>query len=120
MTPERIIRRLSRRYGVSEDFGRRLRPLLLRALESPPDARRRILELVERSYVHQAQLDLEEASARLPRDEAQALRAVARILHGWIPPEWLEDWGTAPEPWEPWEPGADAGDSGDEGPPEPL
>lgn len=96
MTPERIIQRFSRRYGVSEDFGRRMRPLIVRALESPPPTRRRILELVERSYVHQVQIDLEEAAATaaasLPRDEARALQVVARILHGWSPPKWLDGW----------------------------
>jgi len=101
VTPERIIRRLSRRFGVSEDFGRRLRPLLERALESPPEARRRILDLVERSYAHQALIDQEEArlAGPPPPPDETALEAVARVLHGWSPPDWLVRWteeGSAP------------------------
>jgi hypothetical protein len=96
MTPLDLLRELCRRYGVSEDFGLRLRPLIERALKSPPDARKRILEMVERSFLQEGSRPAREPPSRLTEADRRILRTVAGILHAWEPPDWLKQWGDAP------------------------
>lgn len=91
MSPEEIIESLSRRYGVSTGFGQRLRHLIQRAIESGPEARKRILDLVERSFAHEAVLK-QARETGTPAEQKRALSAVAPILHDWTPPEWLRRW----------------------------
>lgn len=93
MEPVQIIHELCRQYGVSEDFGRRLIPLLERARSGAPEMRQRILDLVRRSFVEEASRARDRRSLALPEPELKILRTVASILHGWNPPSWLEDWG---------------------------
>jgi hypothetical protein len=91
VSPEEIIESLSRRYGVSTGFGLRLRHLIQRALESGPEARKRILDLVERSFAHEAVLK-QAREVGTPEEQMRALNAVAPVLHDWSPPEWLKRW----------------------------
>ena len=96
MTPLDLLRELCRRYGVSEDFGLRLRPLIERALKSPPEARRRILEMVERSFHQEASRLPRPQPVQLTEADRRILRTVAGILHAWEPPDWLKQWGDPP------------------------
>jgi hypothetical protein len=93
MEPVQIIRDLCRQYGVSEEFGRRLIPLLERARSAAPEMRQRILDLVRRSFVEEARRARDRRELALPEPELRVLRTVASILHGWNPPTWLEHWG---------------------------
>jgi len=87
-SPQDIIRRLSARFGVPVSFGQRMLPLLERATALEGDPRKRILDLVERSYAHEAEL---RRSREPPSPEEQrVLSTVAGILHGWEPPGWLD------------------------------
>jgi len=92
MTPLDLIRELCARHGVAESFGLRLRPLIERALKSPPEARRRILDMVERSFAQEATRE-GRAGRTLPEADRRILTTVAGILHAWDPPEWLKQWG---------------------------
>jgi len=83
--------RLCHRHGVGRDFGRKLVPLVEKAMAAKEEKRRRILEMVERSVVEEAR--------RAARDrwgtgyeDWRALRTVASVLHGWEPPGWFDDW----------------------------
>jgi len=99
VSPEEIIKSLSKRYGVSEVFGHRLKHLINRALESEPPARKRILDLVERSYAHEAVLE-RAREVGTKEEQGRALGAVAAILHDWDPPQWLRRWTEGQEPAE--------------------
>lgn len=124
MDPTQIIQELCKRYRVSLKWGNRLRPLIERSQAVPPEASARILDLVERSFAEEARRARQE-EARKRRNAAQnaaqdglALSAVAGILHGWEPPEWLGQWdpegagGPSPEARD------DAGPPSPEGPDE--
>lgn len=86
---------LCRRHGVPESYGRRLLPLLERAHAAPPEVRDRLLRLVEQNLVKESR---RRASLRQKVDSEsdKALRAVAKALHAWNPPEWLESWVNKP------------------------
>lgn len=92
MNPEETLATYCRRYGVPEEFGRRLLPLLERAAQAAPDVRQRILELVEQSFEKEA---TRRAAHRTPGadTEERVLRTVANVLHGWQPPAWVLRWG---------------------------
>ncbi len=94
MDPSRIIADLCQRFGVSQDFGRRLKPLVERAARSEPEKRRRMLELVERSFAEEARRADEQrvAELTLAPEERRVLTTIARALHHWQPPRWLDDW----------------------------
>jgi hypothetical protein len=87
-----IIADLCRRFGVSLEFGKRLRPLVERATRSDPQKRRLILEMIERSFAEEARrADEERTSEALTPEESRVLSTVARVLHGWKPPAWLDE-----------------------------
>ena len=100
MDASSIIDELCRRFGVSPKFGNRLRPLIERAQVVPAESSRRIMDLVERSFAEEARRAREEEAERRANGqrERRVLSAVAAILHGWDPPEWLRDWGQRSEP----------------------
>lgn len=102
MDPSQIIQELCQRYRVSPKWGNRLRPLIERSLVVPPEAGARILDLVERSFAEEARRARQEEAQKRSRanQDRSALSAVAGILHGWEPPEWLGHW-TAKGPTEP-------------------
>jgi hypothetical protein len=84
-----FISRMCARFRVSLDFGRRLQPLVQKAAESEPEKRRLLLQMVERSFAEEASRAQREL--RGEKDQ-RALSNVARLLHGWTPPTWLDDW----------------------------
>ena len=92
MEARRIIAELCKRFGVSHEFGRRLLPLVERASRSEPDKRRRILEMIERSFAEEARRIAFQGPATLPPEELRVLSTVARVLHDWNPPRWLHYW----------------------------
>lgn len=89
----RVIAAMCARFRVSLDFGRRMEPLVAKAVESPPEKRRLLLQMVERSFEEEARRAEHEMAGEKDR---RALRNVARLLHGWAPPPWLDDWNDAP------------------------
>lgn len=93
MEPQSLLSRLREKHGVSEAFSLRFLPLLERAVQTSPDIRRRILELVERSFVRQA-----ERQPALEPAEIRVLDRVARILHAWEPAAWLKRWSHEQRP----------------------
>jgi hypothetical protein len=96
----RFIAMLCARFRVSRDFGRRLQPLVEKAVRAEPEKRRLLLELVERSFAEEARrAELERADCA--SDDRRALRAVASVLHGWQPPAWFERWEDEPPRWRP-------------------
>jgi hypothetical protein len=102
LDPSAIIDELCRRYGVSPKFGNRLRPLIERAQVVPAESSARIMDLVERSFAEEARRAREEESEKRAnaQRERRMLSAVAAILHGWDPPEWLRGWSERSSPTE--------------------
>lgn len=100
MDPSAIIDELCRRYGVSPKFGNRLRPLIERAQVVPAESGARIMDMVERSFAEEARRAREEETEKRENAhrERRVLSAVASILHGWDPPDWLRNWGERPSP----------------------
>lgn len=87
---------LCRKYGVSTEFGNRLRPLFERARESQPEKQRRLLEIIERSFAEEARRNKARMKPQdLAPEEFGLVRAVARALHAWDPPLWLRLWQEA-------------------------
>ena len=85
------IEQLCQRYGVPLAFGERLLPLLQRAQGAAPDIRKRIHQLVESSFEHEAQrLALQQVARRTAQDKD--LCTLASLLHEWGPPNWILDW----------------------------
>ena len=95
MSPSDIIDDLCQEYGVSTDFGQRLRPLVKRAVGAEPTAKKRIMDLVRRSFAEEASRtsDPEPIESFLNEGELLLLRTVSAILHDWNPPGWLGSWG---------------------------
>ncbi len=95
MDPLQVIDGYCQRYGVSREFGLRLRPLIERALKSPPEAKKRILDMVERSFLQEASRPdaRKDTMKHLPEADRKILSTVANILHNWEPPKWLKYWG---------------------------
>lgn len=91
----RFIALLCSRFRVSLDFGRRLQPLVERALRADPEKRRLLLEMVERSFAEEARRAELERAGNSP-EERKALTTVASVLHGWTPPGWFERWEDEP------------------------
>ena len=102
LDPSAIIDELCRRYGVSPKFGNRLRPLIERAQVVPAESGARIMDMVERSFAEEARRVREEEAQKrgTAQHERRVLSAVAAILHGWDPPEWLRQWREKPGPAE--------------------
>ena len=98
MEAKRLIAQLCSRFRVSIDFGRRLQPLIDKALAAPDPAKRKgLLELVERSFAEEGRrAQLERTGSSTP-DEWRALQSVARMLHTWNPPGWFERWEEPPK-----------------------
>ncbi len=96
MDARAIIDELCRRFGVSGGFGRRLLPLVERAVRSEPGKQRLILELVERSFAEEASRNSTRWNGVLTGEEWRCVRTVASLLHGWRPPAWLERWEDPP------------------------
>ena len=92
MNARRIIAELCKRFGVSQEFGRRLLPLVERATRSNPEKRQRILEMIERSFAEEARRKAAQGPANLAPEERRVLCTVARVLHDWNPPRWLHYW----------------------------
>ena len=93
MDTERTIADLCRRYGVPEEFGERLRPLLERARKKPPRVRLRLLRMVKESFEEEARRIRATMSPHdIHPDDWNVIKAVAAVLHGWRPPAWLRAW----------------------------
>ena len=87
------IAQLCNDYGVKQSFGSRLRPLVERALECDEEKRARLLGLVERSFAEEASRKSQIAeSLPLTEAELEVLSTVGRILHDWMPPQWVDQW----------------------------
>jgi len=83
------------RFRVSLDFGRKLQPLVERALHADAEKRRLLLEMIERSFAQEARrLRLEHKAGGT--EDWQTLTSVARVLHGWNPPRWFDPWADEP------------------------
>ena len=96
MEPQKKINELCRKHGVSPAFGNRLRPLLEKAVVSPPEKRQRLIELVERSFEEEGRrVRRLLAPADLPPEEFDLIKTVAGALHSWDPPLWLRLWEEA-------------------------
>jgi hypothetical protein len=91
----RLIAEMCMRFDVSLDFGRRLQPLVERAVRSEPEKRRLLLEMIERSFVEEA-ARAEIARAQVVAEDRRALSTLANVLHGWIPPAWFAQWEDEP------------------------
>lgn len=89
MDSPRLIAQLCARFGVTQDFGRRLQPLVERALAAEPGKQRLLLELVERSFAEEARRLVRERPGGV---DWRALTTVASLLHSWEPPAWFERW----------------------------
>jgi AcrR family transcriptional regulator len=90
MTPDQILQSLCERYHLPPARAERLIPLIERALQAPPGVRERILELVE-SNVERESRRKKPSDRELALDE-RMLGVVARIIHAWNPPDWLDRW----------------------------
>lgn len=95
MRAHESLRVLCRRHGVPVSYGRRLLPLLVRAHAAPPEIRDRLLRLVELNLLKEARRRAS-LGAQAHGEADRALHAVARALHAWEPPSWLERWVDRP------------------------
>ncbi|MEX1025143.1 MAG: hypothetical protein WD226_08710 [Planctomycetota bacterium] len=98
MDADSLLDDLARRYGVPRAFGRKLRPLVARALTSSPDAKQRILDMIDRSFAQESLRMDEQPTDRervreLSETDREVLRTVAEILHQWKPPGGLGNTG---------------------------
>lgn len=86
MEAERLLKELCRRHGIAFEKGTPLLPMVQRALQSPREARIRLLGLVERTLRFTGDgaypADLAEAA-----HDPDVLSAVAKALHDWTPPD---------------------------------
>ncbi len=82
MEPRDFLRLLCRRYDVPFTRARGLEPLLRRARELDPDARRRLLRHVESRLERLAREAREQRKLDRALDE-RCLRSVAQLLHDW-------------------------------------
>lgn len=90
MTPRKILEGLCSRHGLPPEKGERLLPLVRRAATAPEEVRARILELVERSLRREAE---RYRSSQRERDlDERMLGVIAKIVHPWTPPAWLQVW----------------------------
>lgn len=96
MDARRFLARLCSQYQVSLDFGRRLEPLVRKALLSEPEKRRLLLEMVERSFEEESRRARRERRGGNSDEDWQALTTVASLLHGWNPPSWFDRWEDEP------------------------
>ena len=85
----RYVAGLCRRFHVSLAFGRRLEPLVELAARTEPHKRRLLLEVIERSFAEESRRFARDR-ASTPAEYRRALELVARVLHGWDPPAWME------------------------------
>lgn len=91
MDPDKTLEEMRRAHGVSRTFAARLLPLVLRAADSSPEKRARLLGIVERSLA--AEAERKAAMASGVRDPGnRELEAIADLLHDWRPPVWLRVW----------------------------
>jgi hypothetical protein len=98
MDARRLIAQMCSRFRVSIDFGRRLQPLVEKALAAADTKKRQgLLDLVERSFAEEGRrLEFERRGGSSP-EEWRALQSVARMLHAWNPPGWFERWEEPPK-----------------------
>jgi hypothetical protein len=86
MEAERLLKELCRRHGVTFEEGSTLLPMVQRALQSPREARIRLLVLVEQTLRFTTDGAYPEGLAEAAHDP-NILMAVAKALHDWTPPE---------------------------------
>ena len=86
MEAERLLKELCRRHGVPLEEGSALLPMIQRALQSPREARIRLLVLVEQTLRFTASDTYPAALAEAAHDP-DILTAVAKALHDWTPPD---------------------------------
>jgi hypothetical protein len=98
MEARRLIAQMCSRFRVSIDFGRRLQPLVEKALATAdPSKQRGLLELVERSFAEEGRRAERDRQGGSSPEEWRALSSVARMLHSWNPPGWFERWEEPPK-----------------------
>ena len=90
MSADQILQSLCDRHGLPIARAERLLPLIERALRAPVGVRDRILELVESNVERESRR--REPSDRERQLDERMLGVVARIIHPWSPPDWLERW----------------------------
>ena len=90
MESKRLLKELCRRHGIAFESGIPLLPMIERALQSPREARIRLLKLVERT-LRLSEEDIYPSELAEAAHSADVLKAVARVLHDWDPPEDLLD-----------------------------
>jgi hypothetical protein len=93
MTPENLLRSMCERHGLPADYGRRLLPLVRKAMDAPDEVRERILALVDGNLANRAQGSAE-LESHLEGTDQEVLVAVARVLHDWTPSEPMLDLGS--------------------------
>ena len=104
MTPRQHLTDLCDRYGLPHERGERLLPLVERALSAPDGLKKRILGLVEGNLERESKRRQDDREAEL---DERMLKVVARLIHSWSAPDWLENWsGRKTPPISPEEGGA--------------
>ena len=90
MTPRKTLEELCALHGLPYALGKRLLPLVDRALNSPDDMRDRILNLVKGTLKREARR-FEESKRNRELDD-RILGVIAKVVHPWNPPKWLQVW----------------------------
>lgn len=86
MESKRLLNELCRKNGIAFEDGLPLLPMVERALQSPREARIRLLKLVERT-LRLSEEEIYPSQLIEVAHSPDVLKAVARVLHDWNPPE---------------------------------
>jgi 3-deoxy-D-manno-octulosonic-acid transferase len=98
MNPDRLLRNMCIRHGISPGEVRSLVPVIRKALEAPAWVRDRILSIVEGNLAERSEEQADEEALAQDLDR-ELLFAVAAMLHGWEPKNEMRDlYGNADEP----------------------
>jgi len=90
MNPLTILTSLCAHFDVPVSKGRKLIPLIERALEAPEPIKGRILSLIKRTLKREA--ERHKATQRESALDERMLGVVAKVVHPWTPPNWLRSW----------------------------
>ena len=86
MESKRLLNELCKKHGITFEDGMPLLPMVERALQSPREARIRLLKLVERT-LRLSEKEIYPSQLIEVAHSPDVLKAVARVLHDWNPPE---------------------------------